>query len=103
MSASLEKGLNWVASTPSGNPRIAPTSFEDSPASCIIVVTGETTDDPLGAFRITLERTSPDDVSTVVSSVTTVKLLPAIPLIEKDPSGFVSTKGSSELSEPSLS
>ena len=64
---------------------------------------GETTDDPLGAFRITLESTSPEDVSIVVSPVTTVKSLPGFPTMEKNPSSFVTVKGSLKLYMPSLS
>ena len=66
------------------------------------VVVGDTTPEPLGAFRTTLARTSPDDESTVVLSVRTVKPNPDCPLSEKVPSEAVRTEGSLASRNPLL-
>ena len=100
-SASSEKALNCVGSTPSGKPSTAPTSAAFNPVASIMVVVGEITDEPLGAFKITSDKTSPDEVSIVFSSVLTVKEKPSLPSSSKVPSSSVYVKGSPELSCPS--
>ena len=63
-----------------------------------------TTEEPAGAFKTTSSKTSPDDVSIVVSSVCATKPTPDIvPDNVKEPSSAVLIDGSSEPSTPSPS
>ena len=101
-STSSENGLNCVGSTPSGRPRIAPTSSPVNPVSSMMVVVGETIPEPAGAFKITFSRLSPDELSTVDASVLTVNDTPrGTSSKEKFPSASVSTQGSSSSRLPS--
>ena len=97
-------GLKDGGSIPSGRPSTATTSSAEMPASSIIVVVGVTTEEPAGAFKTTSSKTSPDDVSIVVSSVCATKPTPDIvPDNVKEPSSAVLIDGSSEPSTPSPS
>ena len=90
-----------MGSIPSGSPRTTATSSAFNPVSSIIVVVGEMIDEPFGAESVTFAKISPEEASTVVSSVRTVKLYPSLPVKEKKPSSSVLIKGSNSLTTPS--
>ena len=62
--------LNVKGSTPSGRPKTSDTCAAVRPASFINVVVGVTTVAPEGAFKVMPERTTPDEASIVLPSVT---------------------------------
>ena len=63
------KGLKVKGSTPSGRPSTSATSEAVKPPSSINVVVGVTTAAPFGAERVTPAKIAPEEVSTVLSSV----------------------------------
>ena len=70
-SASAAKGLNESGSTPSGKPNTRAISATSKSPSCASVVKGVTTVAPAGADNLMPDKTDPELVSIVESSVVT--------------------------------
>ena len=97
------KGLNFVGSTPSGRSKTLTIDAASKFASTINVVNGEIISEPRGALKTTPSKTWPEELSTVCSSVNTVKDISLLAFfISNLPSASVLVFGSPGFQFPSL-
>ena len=101
-STELANGLNWVGSISLGNPKTSTNFSLLRSVSTSKVVKGDTTKEPTGDFRVTSANIWPEDVSTVCSSVITVKDISGLAeFMVKAPSVSVLVFGSPGFRRPS--